>query len=605
MDNKKIINIAKETEEARGTYLSLKERLDNFNSHLDTIANEKADKNQVGTPLTASAVSEMTDKTKIYVNTTDGNWYYWNDTIWSIGGVYNSQGIGDNSITAKKIYGTNIQKSINVFDKTKAEVGKKIGHWYQGVTTSDDANYCITDYIEVALGDSYVVDRSGGDGFTLGIMFDKNKEPLESPKIITNGFGKQIISITDEQCKYIRVNLVIQNRTVNDVMLIKGNEYPNYYIDCEEKITIDWLNLKEKSVGIGELTEEVLDLIKENEDIRKINLPSIMYAIANKPVKLYYKSFVSGYDLGFRMTNSVFEGKYRCMKNCIIYPSKANGIQLVETNYLYDSKMNLLDSNEIKIRYNDGLSKTNPSTIKNCLIIGDSFIQGNKIPDEIINAINVTYGLTNYNFIGGKVSPNGNRHQGMGGYGFHDFVCSVDERRPAFSYNPFYNETTEKLDFKNYLSNLGVTGTLDYVIIHLGVNDYLAWKRNATQILEDAKTFINALHSDYPNCKILLNGLIPVSEENEEVNVYLYNKDIFEINKAYNDLGLDTNYSPFLKHVPVAPTFDTIHGYPYEMVQAYRDSDEMVKRLTDKLHPNDAGYNMIADCDISAFCYLI
>ena len=108
MDNKKIINIAKETEEARGTYLSLKERLDNFNSHLDTIANEKADKNQVGTPLTASAVSEMTDKTKIYVNTTDGNWYYWNDTIWSIGGVYNSQGIGDNSITAKKIYGTNI-----------------------------------------------------------------------------------------------------------------------------------------------------------------------------------------------------------------------------------------------------------------------------------------------------------------------------------------------------------------------------------------------------------------------------------------------------------------------------------------------------------------
>ena len=41
MDNKKIINITEEVEEARGANLNLKERLDNFDSHLDTIETQQ------------------------------------------------------------------------------------------------------------------------------------------------------------------------------------------------------------------------------------------------------------------------------------------------------------------------------------------------------------------------------------------------------------------------------------------------------------------------------------------------------------------------------------------------------------------------------------
>lgn len=49
--------------------------------------------NQLGdltsaTPLAASSVSEMTDTTRIYVNTTDGHWYWYNGTNWIDGGVY-------------------------------------------------------------------------------------------------------------------------------------------------------------------------------------------------------------------------------------------------------------------------------------------------------------------------------------------------------------------------------------------------------------------------------------------------------------------------------------------------------------------------------------
>lgn len=43
-----------------------------------------------GSPLVASSTSEMTDHSRIYVNTSDGNWYYWDGDSWEIGGVYQS-----------------------------------------------------------------------------------------------------------------------------------------------------------------------------------------------------------------------------------------------------------------------------------------------------------------------------------------------------------------------------------------------------------------------------------------------------------------------------------------------------------------------------------
>lgn len=41
-----------------------------------------------GSPLVANSVSEMTNTNKIYVNTSDGNWYYYNGNAWISGGIY-------------------------------------------------------------------------------------------------------------------------------------------------------------------------------------------------------------------------------------------------------------------------------------------------------------------------------------------------------------------------------------------------------------------------------------------------------------------------------------------------------------------------------------
>lgn len=75
---------------------------------------EKANKSEIGSPLTASTVVEMTDTSKVYVYTgneegyTTGNWYSYNGTSWVSGGVYNATAIGKDAVKTNNISDYNI-----------------------------------------------------------------------------------------------------------------------------------------------------------------------------------------------------------------------------------------------------------------------------------------------------------------------------------------------------------------------------------------------------------------------------------------------------------------------------------------------------------------
>lgn len=55
-----------------------------------------------GAPLAASSTAGMTDTSRVYVNTTDGNWYYYDGDSWEIGGVYQSTA-GNLNITSQDV----------------------------------------------------------------------------------------------------------------------------------------------------------------------------------------------------------------------------------------------------------------------------------------------------------------------------------------------------------------------------------------------------------------------------------------------------------------------------------------------------------------------
>ena len=61
--------------------------------------NTKIDNITSGTPIPVSSTDDMTDTTRIYLNTTNGYWYYYNGSVWTQGGVYQAVGINTSSVT--------------------------------------------------------------------------------------------------------------------------------------------------------------------------------------------------------------------------------------------------------------------------------------------------------------------------------------------------------------------------------------------------------------------------------------------------------------------------------------------------------------------------
>lgn len=83
-----------------------------------------------GSPLVANNVNEMTDTSRIYVNTTDGHWYFFNGRSWADGGVYQATEIEDGSITKEKL-SNEVVSSIyevigteNLYDKNETNTAK-------------------------------------------------------------------------------------------------------------------------------------------------------------------------------------------------------------------------------------------------------------------------------------------------------------------------------------------------------------------------------------------------------------------------------------------------------------------------------------------------
>ena len=68
-----------------------------------------------GSPIPVSSTSAMTNHNKVYVNTTDGKWYYWNGSAWTAGGTYQANGIASGSVVPSSL---DDKVSLPVFEKS-------------------------------------------------------------------------------------------------------------------------------------------------------------------------------------------------------------------------------------------------------------------------------------------------------------------------------------------------------------------------------------------------------------------------------------------------------------------------------------------------------
>ena len=138
----------------------------------------------VGSPLVASTASAMTDHNKIYVYTgsesgyTNGNWYYWNGSAWTSGGVYNSIAFetdktlsvenmaADAKATGKVKSDVEMFKD-NLLERTKLSPYTSASNWAltSNYLSVSDNNAILYKY-EVVAGDELYLNLEGYGGCT-------------------------------------------------------------------------------------------------------------------------------------------------------------------------------------------------------------------------------------------------------------------------------------------------------------------------------------------------------------------------------------------------------------------------------------------------------
>lgn len=174
---------------------------DNKIPSIQSSLDNKANKSEIGSPLVVTSVEEMIDKTRVYVNTTDGKWYSWNGSVWAIGGVYNSQGIGDKSISPIKT--TFLHISPNLFNKDNIIDNKGVYPYKDSLfgTLYDTNDSVASDWIEVKPNTQYIKNFKG-----CVVTYDESKIPLDGWD--NAGANVGFTFTTTPNVKYVRLSIM-------------------------------------------------------------------------------------------------------------------------------------------------------------------------------------------------------------------------------------------------------------------------------------------------------------------------------------------------------------------------------------------------------------
>lgn len=183
-----------------------------------------------GSPLVANSTSDMIDTNRVYVNTSDGKWYYYNGTNWVVGGVYQATVIDNNTVTPEKT--TFISKfTNNYFDKTDILEG---GIYNANGVWTPSTNYISSNKIYVDDATELVTNNTGYKCY-----FDSNDT------FISSETAKTLTIPSNASYFYI----ALAPSELNTLYIIKPNEEFYFYYKLIDNIYVNGNYLTEDSVG--------------------------------------------------------------------------------------------------------------------------------------------------------------------------------------------------------------------------------------------------------------------------------------------------------------------------------------------------------------------
>lgn len=262
-----------EVAQSRGEYPVLNERLNAVDEELADKAKKKelmakADKSYVDDKVdsidrgfggTYSTLAELksifpTGDTKRYVVSEDGHWYYWIETGWTSGGLYQAQGIADKSV---KVESTDfIRTSKNLVGKENligtTSIRNGVESFDSSVATSKFIS-CIPNAIYSCYGISRIT------YFTLLGVYISATDP--NPGITSN-------RTTPANAYYMKV--LVPNAYINFAQINEGATLQPY-----EVFTVPTMDKKVR-LAEGEVTKENVDFIIESTNL--VSLETLTFA---------------------------------------------------------------------------------------------------------------------------------------------------------------------------------------------------------------------------------------------------------------------------------------------------------------------------------------
>ena len=178
-----------------------------------------------------------------------------------------------------------------------------------------------------------------------------------------------------------------------------------------------------------------------------------------------------------------------------------------------------------------------------------------------------------------------------GGANHGDIVYTSSEQASG---NPFWDDSTNANNFTSYATRMGVS-SIDHAIILLGWNNTGAKESEYKNV---AKTFIDNILSEFPNCKIKLLGL-QVPSRNGFANNYgiswkYYEKlqHVWNLNQWYQDIADEYDNVEFIN---ISGQFDTDYNHLETSFVVNTRNSKKETLQSNGVHPAPSGYYQIAD----------
>lgn len=255
-------NANMEVKMARGTHNTLNDRLDKSdeiqaqtNAQLSRVEKKKADKSEVGSPLVANSVAEMIDVTKVYVNTSDGKWYSHDGSEWIVGGVYQSHGIADGSISTEKT--DFVESSYQYLDNANLTSGKY--YWLNGlnVDVADNAGYKVFAKLNLKSGTYHFKDVIPVFSFIKNI----NENSVVKLEDVLINSGDKYFTVDYNFEFYVTVLIDA------DKAMLTNTPLPDEYKFGAFDIVIDGIRIKELKEDMSKQQDEI-DSLKGRKELK-------------------------------------------------------------------------------------------------------------------------------------------------------------------------------------------------------------------------------------------------------------------------------------------------------------------------------------------------